>query len=299
MKYIYFLIISILFLCCSTSDSQSINIIDDHYGGNYLETGIIYLNQSWTQESTGYDRPIYISAASSNSEPHNIIIVLHGGGGNAEQFVNSFNYLDNHIVVAPQGYGGNWNVGLEQSLAPDVDFIKEIINYVRTFENVQPENITILGISNGSALVNRLIIELDDSYFTNAISIVSPLNSFQYRFGSFWYNSTGNNNYDMQIIPESGKRILCISGTADNLIPYNGGIGVMGYNFLSAQNSAFVLAQNMGFQGDQLEDNQGVEYSNNIFKYSYLDGDVVHYKFIGAGHNIPNISQPIIDFLTN
>jgi len=278
MKYIYFLIISILFLCCSTSDSQSINIIDDHYGENYLETGIIYLNQSWTQESTGYDRPIYISAASSNSEPHNIIIVLHGGGGNAEQFVNSFNYLDNHIVVAPQGYGGNWNVGLEQSLAPDVDFIKEIINYVRTFENVQPENITILGISNGSALENRLI---------------------QYRFGSFWYNSTGNNNYDMQIIPESGKRILSISGTADNLIPYNGGIGVMGYNFLSAQNSAFVLAQNMGFQGDQLEDNQGVEYSNNIFKYSYLDGDVVHYKFIGAGHNIPNISQPIIDFLTN
>jgi len=299
MKYIYFLIISILFLCCSTSDSQSINVIDDHYGGNYLETGIIYLNQSWTQESTGYDRPIYISAPSSNSEPHNIIIVLHGGGGNAEQFVNSFNYIDNHIVVAPQGYGGNWNVGLEQSLAPDVDFIKEIINYVRTFENVQPENITILGISNGSALVNRLIIELDDSYFTNAISIVSPLNSFQYRFGSFWYNSTGNNNYDMQIIPESGKRILSISGTADNFIPYNGGIGVMGYNFLSAQNSAFVLAQNMGFQGDQLEDNQGVEYSNNIFKYSYLDGDVVHYKFIGAGHNIPNISQPIIDFLTN
>ena len=285
-------------MSCNRSETEN-SIIGDHFGGNYLETGMIYFNQSWEQENTGYDRPVYINVPSSNSGPYNIIIVLHGGGGNAQQFINSFNYLENHIIVAPQGYGGNWNVALEQSSAQDVDFIKEIINYVRTFENVQPENITILGNSNGSAMVNRLTIELDNSYFTNAITIVSPLNSFQYRFGSFWYNSSGNNNYDMQIVPESGKRILCISGTADNLIPYYGGAGVMGYDFLSAQYSTFVLAQNMGFQGDQLEDNQGLEYSNNVFKYSYLDGDVVHYKFIDAGHNIGPLAGPIQDFLTN
>ena len=298
MKNIFILTICFLQVSCNHSDREN-NTIGDHFGGNYLETGMVYFNQSWGQENTGYNRHVYFNVPSSNSEPHNIIIVLHGGGGMAQQFVNSFNYLENYIVVAPQGYGGNWNVGLEQSLAPDVDFIKEIINYVRTFDNVQQQNITILGVSNGSAMVNRLTIELDDFYFTNAISIVSPLNSFQYRFGSFWYNSAGNNNYDMQIVPESGKRILCISGTEDNLIPYYGGIGVMGYNFLSAQYSTFVLAQNMGFQGDQLEDNQGVEYSNNVFKYSYLDGDVVHYKFIGAGHNIGPLAGPIQDFLTN
>ena len=285
-------------MSCNDSEKEN-SIIGDHFGGNYLETGMIYFNQSWGQENTGYDRPVYINVPSSGSGPYNIIIVLHGGGGNAQQFINSFNYLENHIIVAPQGYGGNWNVGLEQSFAPDVDFIKEIINHVRTFENVQPESITILGKSNGSALVNRLTIELDDSYFTNAISIVSPLNSLQYRFGSFWYNSTGNNNYDMQIVPGSGKRILCISGTEDNLIPYDGGSGVMGYNFLSAQYSTFVFAQNMGFQGEQLDDNQGSEYATNVIKYSYLDGDVVHYKFIGAGHMIPNLSEPIRDFLIN
>ena len=287
-----------LMMCCNYSE-KGISTIEDHFSENHLETGMIYFNQSWEQENTGYNRPVYINVPSSNSGPLNIIIVLHGGGGNAQQFVNSFNYLENQIIVAPQGYGGNWNVGLEQSLAPDVDFIKEIINHVRTFENVQPENITILGMSNGSALVNRLTIELDDSFFTNAISIVSPLNSFQYRFGTFWYNSTGNNNYDMQIVPGNGKRILCISGTEDNLIPYYGGSGVMGYNFLSAQYSTFVFAQNMGFQGPQLEDSQGSEYAANIIKYSYLDGDVVHYKFIGAGHMIPNFSEPILDFLIN
>ena len=286
-------------MSCNQSNIENNNSIGDHYGGNFLETGIIYFNQSWEQENTGYSRPVYIDVPSSGSEPHNIIIVLHGGGGNAQQFVNTFNYLENHIIVAPQGYGGNWNVGLEQSLAPDVDFVKEIINHVRAFENVQAENITILGMSNGSALVNRLTIELEDSYFTNAISIVSPLNTLQYREGSFWYNSAGNNNYDMQIVPTSGKRILCISGTEDDLIPYSGGSGVMGYNFLSAQYSTFVLAQNMGFQGAQLEDSQGSEYANNVFKYSYLDGDIVHYKFIGAGHIIPNLSEPIRDFLIN
>ena len=298
MKNIFILTIGCLLMSCNQSDTEN-SIIGDHYGGDYLETGIIYFNQNWGQENTGHNRPVYIDVPSSNSGPYNIIIVLHGGGGNAQQFVNSFNYLENHIIVAPQGYGGNWNVGLEQSFAPDVDFIKEIINHLRDYDNVQPENITILGMSNGSALVNRLTIELDDSCFTNAISIVSPLNSFQYREGSFWYNSAGNNNYDMQIVPASGKRILCISGTEDNLIPYYGGSGVMGYNFLSAQYSTFVLAQNMGFQGLQLEDSQGSEYVNNVIKYSYLDGDIVHYKFIGAGHIIPNLSEPIRAFLLN
>ena len=299
MKYIYILTVACLLMSCNQSDAENNSSIGDHYGGNYLETGLIYFNQSWGQENNGYSRPVYIDVPSSSSGPHNIIIVLHGGGGNAENFINNFSYLENHIIVAPQGYGGNWNVVLEQSLAPDVDFIKEIINHVRSFDNVHPENITILGMSNGSALVNRLTIELDDSYFTNAISIVSPLNSFQYREGSFWYNSAGNNNYDMQIVPASGKRILCNSGTQDNLIPYYGGIGVNGYNFLSAQYSTFVLAQNIGFQGAQLEDSQGSEYANDVFKYSYLDGDIVHYKFIGAGHIIPNLSEPIRYFLIN
>ena len=103
----------------------------------------------------------------------------------------------------------------------------------------------------------------------------------------------------MQIVPASGKRILCISGTEDNLIPYYGGIGVNGYNFWDAQYSSFIFAQNMGFQGSQLDDNQGIEYATNVVKYSYLDGDVVHYKFIGAGHVITNISEIVRDFLIN
>ena len=55
----------------------------------------------------------------------------------------------------------------------------------------------------------------------------------------------------------------------------------------------------MGFQGAQLDDNQGSEYATNVIKYSYLNGDIVHYKFIGAGHIIPNLSEPIRDFLIN
>ena len=297
MKLKYLIPVFCLFISCNDNASETNELLPIQ--DSNLQSGVIFINQSWGQENTGHNRPVYINVPSSNSELHNVVIALHGGGGNAQQFVNSFNYLENHIVVAPQGYNGNWNVGVEQSFAPDVEFIKEIINHIRTFENVQPENITILGVSNGSALVNRLTIELDNSYFTNAISIVSPLNSSQYRFGSFWYNSTGNNDYDMQIVPASGKRILCISGTDDNLIPYYGGIGVNGYNFLSAQYSTFVFAQSMGYEEDQLEDSEGVEYANNIFKYSYLNGDVVHYKFIGAGHFIPNLSEPIRDFLIN
>ena len=73
-------------MSCNDSEKEN-SIIGDHFGGNYLETGMIYFNQSWGQENTGYDRPVYINVPSSSSGPYNIIIVLHGGGGNAQQFI--------------------------------------------------------------------------------------------------------------------------------------------------------------------------------------------------------------------
>ena len=42
-----------------------------------------------------------------------------------------------------------------------------------------------MGMSNGSALLNRLMIELSISDFQAGISVVSPLVEEQYRAGSF------------------------------------------------------------------------------------------------------------------
>ena len=48
-----------------------------------------------------------------------------------------------------------------------------------------------------------------------------------------------------------------------------------------------IWAQQMGFSGSQIPDNNGVPYPgyNDLVKYSYLNGDIMHYKHVNKGHN--------------
>ena len=298
MKLFQAIIITLSFISCT---QESENIIQENE--DLLQSGEYYINQIWDQQSSGFERSFIVNVPDIAQESYGVVIGLHGGGGNASNTINQYGFFTDKIVVAPQGYNNRWNVSNEPSTAPDVDFIKEIINYLNTFSNINSNDITIIGSSNGSALLNRLIIELDSTYFQNAISIVSQLNNLQYHNNSFWYNSLGNNNYDEQITPSVGKRIMAINGTNDQSCPYNGGSGVAGYVFLDSQESIYILAQAMGSEEEILDDQDGIEIFQNVFKYTYLNGDVIHYKFQGVGHNLGSLNAAlpnlIISFLYN
>lgn len=298
MKIFQLLFISISLISCA---EESNSILQENQ--EILQSGEYFINQSWDQESSGFERSFVVNVPQIPLETYGVVIGLHGGGGNASSIINQYDFFTDKIIIAPQGYLNGWNVGNEPSNAPDVEFVKEIINYINTFSNINSNDITIIGRSNGSALLNRLIIELDSNYFQNAISIVSQLNDLQYRNNSFWYNSSGNNNYDEQIIPYIGKRIMAVNATNDQPCPYNGGSGVAGYVFLDSQQSIYILAQAMGSDEEMLNDQDGVEIFENVYKYTYLSGDVIHYKFQGVGHNLGelNSSLPnlIISFLYN
>ena len=298
MKLFQLIIITLSFISCS---QESENIIQENE--DFLQSGEYYINQTWDQQSSGFERSFMVNVPDIAQESYGVVIGLHGGGGNASNTINQYGFFTDKIVVAPQGYNNRWNVSNEPSTAPDVDFIKEIINYLNTFSNINSNDITIIGSSNGSALLNRLIIELDSTYFQNAISIVSQLNNLQYHNNSFWYNSLGNNNYDEQITPSVGKRIMAINGTNDQSCPYNGGSGVAGYVFLDSQESIYILAQAMGSEEEILDNQDGIEIFQNVFKYTYLNGDVIHYKFQGVGHNLGSLNAAlpnlIISFLYN
>lgn len=49
--------------------------------------------------------------------------------------LNLVDYLPGRIFVGPNGYLNSWNVFAEQSKAPDVDFIRQIITYLKTYAN--------------------------------------------------------------------------------------------------------------------------------------------------------------------
>jgi len=171
---------------------------------------------------------------------------------------------------------------------------------LKKMKNIEPENISIFGSSNGSALVNQLLIEFEDNSFKKAICKVSQLNSFQYRDSKFWAQSE-NNLFNTPSLPKQGRKILCLAGSNDRIANYYGGQGVLGYVFLNAQKSAYLLAKAMGYNGLEITDDLSEEGPKNFFKYSYLDDQVIHYRLQGAGHGFgdmtPNANKIIKDFI--
>ena len=252
---------------------------------NSLKSGSYTFEQSWSQEEA-YERSYHVLVPSGKG-PFPVLVKLHGSGGQGERMLRNFSPKSSHILIAPDGYDRQWNVSRQRSKAPDVLFIKAILDHVKTFSNVDAKRITIMGMSNGSALLNRLMIELSISDFQAGISVVSPLVEEQYRADSFWYDPNGGNQYSKKIQPPSGRRFLTISGERDPIIPYDGGKGVVGYRFLPAEQSAFLWAQVNGYQGEQLTADKGEPYAKDpsCLLYRYADANVTHVKVQDAGHD--------------
>ena len=293
MKHLILVSLSFNLFCTNSNFSEHTDI-------SILKSGIFEIVQKWSQEPYGHSRKVFVKVPDNKLKKYPVVIVLHGNGGSANTFVNEFNYINNHIIIAPQGYLKSWNISKEKSKAPDINFIAEIISYLKKMKNIESENISIIGSSNGSALVNQLLIEFEDDAFKKAICRVSQLNSFQYRDGKFWAQSE-NNLFNTPSTPKKGRKILCLAGSDDRTANYYGGQGVLGYIFLNAQKSAYILAKAMGYNGLEITDDLSEEGPENFFKYSYLDGEIVHYRLQGAGHGFrdmtSNANKIIKDFI--
>lgn len=207
-------------------------------------------------------------------------------------------------MVFAQGYRESWNIVSERSKADDLGFIESIVRKLSTYKNVDADNFTIMGASNGSALVNQIAIESKLPNIRNYISGVSPLNECQYDGRNF--KAKGNNNeYQIAAQPMTGKRLMNISGTQDNLVPYNGGRSraIPGKNgklaFVAAEESTFLWAKQMGYKGKQLT--RPTTTKGNVEVFSYLGGDVIHCKVNHEGHGATHgISEDVLlRFLDN
>ncbi len=267
------------------------------------------ITRSWSQEKN-YERTYWVNVPERDADSQKtlpVIIFLHGNGGNAKglQRMVRARYPEisrQFITVFPEGYRESWNIVSERSKADDRGFIEAIILKLAKRADVRMNDFSVMGISNGAALVNQIAIESQLPHIRNSIAAVSPLNGFQHD-GTHFKAMGKENGYRAIAKPLSGKRLLNISGTDDPLVPYQGGpskaIPAKGGKlpFVNAEESIFLWAKQMGYEGRKLTEPSRVNGKIEIF--SYLDGDVVHFKVNDHGHNATRAlgERLLLDFL--
>jgi poly(3-hydroxybutyrate) depolymerase len=196
----------------------------------FVSTGTYFVQQTWSQEKS-YKRPYHVNVptASGGTKAERrrfpVLIFLHGNGGNAKRALqgwlrNRKKIASQYVLVFAQGYREGWNIVSERSKADDGGFIEAVVESLSMYDNVDPDDFTIMGSSNGAALVNQLMIERELPGVRNYVSSVSQLNVWQHD-GKHFKKKGVDNNYESVATPVTGRRLLNISGVDDRLVPYH------------------------------------------------------------------------------
>lgn len=272
---------------------------------NLTNSSNISVTKTWYQVPNGYTYPTSVHVPNTNVPQGGfpICILLHGNGGNGRGILNQFkNVLTCHALVAPSGYQGSWDICSEDSDGPDLEMVTDLVTQLQGYSNINPNKIRILGFSNGSGLANRVFIENTNNGIDIICAIVSQLHEEQFHNDSF-YLPSGNTDetkpycgYDSMSSPLTSSKYLSICNTNDPIIPYTGGVSVVGLSFLHAETAVYKIAQHKGYSGGKL--NTGVLIPNSSSAaFSYLNGDVVHLSGISS-HSINSVHEAYIkDFL--
>lgn len=162
---------------------------------------------------------LHVPPSPNRGRPMPVVIVLHGGGGNAEGIARTSGFTDKadeerFVVIYPNGTGRlrdrllTWNSGnccgyAHENNVDDVSFIRSLIDQVQKELNVDGRRIFVTGFSNGGMMSYRLACELSDK-----IAAIAPV--------------AGALNY-VKCAPARPVSLVAFHGTADEHVLYEGG----------------------------------------------------------------------------
>lgn len=147
------------------------------------------------------------------------VLVLHGGGGNAEHAARMTGFSavavpDGALVVYPEGSGRlaralkTWNAGhccgyaMEQRV-DDVGFLRALLDHLVQYESADPRRLYVTGLSNGGMMTHRVGIALADR-----LAAIAPVIA-----GLFGDES----------MPVASLPVFMINGAQDDSVPFEGG----------------------------------------------------------------------------
>jgi len=219
-----------------------------------------------------------------------LVVVLHGGGGRALQVARYTGFVDQAIksgfaVMFPQGVKRRWNDGRRVNRSPntdDVGFLRAAVQHIlRRNGRIDPRRVFFTGISNGGFMSMRMACDASD-LLAGVAAVTAQFN------GPLSRRCTA-----ARPVP-----VLMMNGTADPLVPYNG--GAVGGRFFSRgvaasteATAAFWRRRNgCATKGtvtrlSDTDKTDGVTTVRTAWTACRTGAPVILYKLIGGGHTWP------------
>jgi polyhydroxybutyrate depolymerase len=216
-----------------------------------------------------------------------LVIVLHGGGGNAPGAVHMTGFSEKadkegFVAVYPNGSGRlknrllTWNAGnccgyaLDNNV-DDVGFIRALIDELEKTRAIDPKRIYATGMSNGGMMTYRLACELSDK-----IAAAAPV--------------AGALNLE-NCEPAHPVSMIIFHGTVDEHVLYEGGEPVKRADTHRRVDKPVSYAVNFWVKQDGCSATPQREEKGNIRTEIYRGGkeetEVVLYTVKGGGHTWP------------
>jgi polyhydroxybutyrate depolymerase len=241
-------------------------------------------SQNLTINVNGLKRDfIEYSAPEDNGEKiykgKDLIIVFHGGKGNAERMKSQTMFVDlaksnDLVLVFPEGIDHQWNdgrVGLDSNA--DVEFTRQL---VKKYKDLGINKVMATGFSNGAIFSLRLGCE--DIPGLNYIGSISGALPEKYSCAK-----------------PTGKHVVMLNGTDDKFVKWDGGLpddlnvadkgGLIGVeDTLQVFEKANQCSEDKSVTIDiNFNDRSAVEKQS----YRCKKGSLLFYKIDGGGHTIP------------
>ena len=218
--------------------------------------------------------------------PTALVIVLHGGGGNARGAARMTGFSDvadrgGFVVVYPEGTGRlegrslTWNSGncCGYALDNDVDdvgFIDALISKLGSQLNIDSGRVFATGISNGGMMSYRLGCELSDR-IVGIAPVAGALN--------------------VECDPSQPVSVIAFHGTADQHVLYEGGVPLARFDPHSRVDKSVAYAIDFWTKIDRCSPSPERAQGGNVIVDSYsgcLNGTaVVLYTIEGGTHSWP------------
>ncbi len=300
-KFIFFKLnlIKIVFVLlllnsCGSSDSRD---------PEYLEAGL-YKDQLISIDSVDRNYGFYIPANLDKSNSYPLVFLFHGNGSSMDDLMGFsgkpapfkvwMDIADENqlIIIFPQGLeGGSGKAGWNDCRADatanpvedDVLFIETLMDLFIANYSVDPQRIYASGISNGGHMSIRLALDLPDKIA--AIAVVAAAMPAD----SVCASAT------------SGISVAFINGTADPILPYNGGtIGNVSdgrgtvlstLDSVDAWIATNVTTTSQTVDFTDLDDTDNSTVTEELYGGGFQGSEVALFEVTGGGHTEPSLTE--------